>query len=160
MFKFKRALLFTGLAILVLGLAGLFPSVATATLPMGITLTPTDTESPATDTPTATPETPSPTPSPTSPATDTPTATDTPSPTSVTPSPTTATPTETPITPTVQSEQEKKTPKPRVSLLPVTGEEPLVPPGSGSALLGLLAVLLFSLIGTWVYRAASDRMNK
>ena len=160
MFNYKRARLLTGLVILLLGLAGLFPSVATATLPMGITLTPTNTESPVTDTPTATPETPSPTPSSTPVATDTPTATSTASPATDTPSATVSTPTETPITPTVASEQEKDTPKAPVSLLPVTGEEPLVPPGGGSALLGLLAVFLFSLVGTWIYRAAGTRMNK
>jgi hypothetical protein len=72
----------------------------------------------------------------------------------------TVTPTETPVTATVESEQEKETPKAPMPLLPVTGEEPLVPPGGGSALIGLLVVLLFSLIGTRIYRAVGARTKK
>lgn len=153
MSRYKRPLLLTGLVIFLIALAGLFPSVATAALPLGITLTPTNTESAITNTPSATPESPSATPSATAAPTDTPTATDT-------PSPTVSTPTGTPVTATAESEQAKGTPKSPLPLLPVTGEDPLVPPGGGSALLALIAILLFSLVGTWIYRTAGARMKK
>lgn len=130
------------LAILVAAL-GLFATPASASFPLGITLTPTEQPTNTPEPPTATPEEPTPTatgivrpPQPT--PTATPVLTTTPAPTA---------------TPEPEEPEETTTPP----VLPETGE---IPPASGFDLRGVYVALLFALIGTMLFRALARARSR
>jgi hypothetical protein len=135
MLKKNAFLVLISLAILLL--IGLTPSVALASNPLGITLTPTEEATATPEEPTATPLPPTPT-GPVQPPESSPT------PTSQLATP--PAPTETPE-PEEPEEPEPTRPAP---VLPETGQGPLNPSISWT---GLFAALGFALIGTLVFRA-------
>jgi|SRR3990170_4371435 len=122
------------LLICLVSILAFLPSRASASFPLGLTLTPTPTQEPPTPTATQIPPT----------ATQIP-PTNTPQVPTVSPTSPVLPPPPTPASPTPEP-KEPKEPKPtQTVLLPLTGDYPSRPTQSGLIWLGILAILLLSL---------------
>jgi hypothetical protein len=157
MIKFKQhPVLILGLLAILVVFLGLSPTVASASLPLGITLTPTGEV-------TSTPESPTDTPGPPTATPGSPTATATVVVVPPNPTPTPTSGLTTPPAPTEEPpESNEPTPTRQPAVLPETGEEfPADPLSTGLSWVGLLTILLFALVGMLVFRAfAGSRAGK
>ena len=134
----KKYAYLTLVSLAILLLIGLTPSIALASNPLGITLTPTEEVTSTPEPATATPLSPTPTETPI-----------------IQPPNSSPTPTSqlaTPPAPTETPEPEEPEPTRPAPVLPETGEGPVNPPLNWT---GLSTALVFALIGTLVFRVLS-----